>query len=257
MTSYDYDLLVIGGGSGGISASKRSATHGKKAAVIERARWGGTCVNVDYVPKKIMWLQTSMYEMMKHDAIPRCRSIWIQAAQCGIGFCLFKKKCDAYILKLNTIYSVGLEKSGVEKFIGDATFVDAHTVAVTKEDGTISNVMADKIVIAFGGRPDLPESTPGMEHCISSDEFFDLEALPKKAVIVEAWYIAVGLAGVLNALGVNVHLVVRRHKAIRTFDECISDHLGLEMLRRNITIHRNTNELPRSSWPMMVPRWSF
>jgi glutathione reductase (NADPH) len=237
MTSYDYDLLVIGGGSGGISAAKRSVTHGKKVAVIERARWGGTCVNVGCVPKKIMWLQASMYEMMKHDAV----QYGFKQPNVELDFGLFKKKRDAYILKLNTIYSGGLERAGVEKFIGDATFVDAHTVAVTKEDGTISNVTADKIVIAVGGRPDLPESTPGMEHCISSDGFFDLEALPKKAVVVGAGYIAVELAGVLNGLGVEVHLVIRKHKAIRTFDECISDHLDSEMLRQGITIHRNTN----------------
>jgi glutathione reductase (NADPH) len=238
MSSYDFDLAVIGGGSGGIASAKRAAiTHGKKVALVERARWGGTCVNVGCVPKKIMFLTATMAEMMKHDVT----QYGFEQPEVKLNFPLLKKKRDAYIVKLNNIYEGGLEKAGVTKYIGDATFVDAHTLSMTAEDGSISTITADKILIATGGRPDLPENTPGIEHCITSDGFFEMEDLPKKAVVVGAGYIAVELAGVLNGLGCETHLVVRKHKAIRTFDEDISDFLDSEMQRQGITIHRNTN----------------
>jgi glutathione reductase (NADPH) len=245
MTSavYDYDYLVIGGGSGGIASAKRAVSHGKKVALVERDRWGGTCVNVGCVPKKIMFLTATMAEIMKHDAI----QYGFDPPDVKLNFGKLKEKRDAYILKLNNIYKGGLDRSGVTKLSGDATFVDAHTVSITTTDGDANNgttttqVTADKILIAVGGRPDLPTSTEGIEHCISSDGFFEMNELPKKVVVVGAGYIAVELAGVLNGLGSDTHLVVRKHKAIRTFDEDISDHLDFEMQRQGITIHRNTN----------------
>mmetsp|Transcript_31700 Transcript_31700/g.52926 ORF Transcript_31700/g.52926 Transcript_31700/m.52926 type:complete len:439 (-) Transcript_31700:405-1721(-) len=239
MTSYDFDLLVIGGGSGGIATAKRAALHGKKVAVVERARWGGTCVNVGCVPKKIMYTAASLAEQMKHDVV----HFGFEQPQVKLDYPLFKKRRDAYILRLDKIYESGLAKSGVAKIIGDATFLDAHTVAVTNDE-TTQNVTADKILIAVGGRPMLPD-VPGTEHCITSDGFFEMEELPTKAVVVGAGYIAVELAGVLNGLGVETHLVVRKHKALRTFDEEISDHLDKEMMRQGITIHRNTMGLSR------------
>jgi glutathione reductase (NADPH) len=234
--TYDFDFLVIGGGSGGIATAKRAAlSHGKKVGLVERARWGGTCVNVGCVPKKLMWVAASMAEMMNHDVTQYC----FDAPQVKFNMTAFKQKRDAYILKLNNIYKGGLEKAGIAKLIGDATFVDAHTLQVTAEDGSTQSVTAAHILIATGGRPDLPES-PGIEHAISSDGFFDLDTLPKKAVVVGAGYIAVELAGVLNGLGVDTHLVVRKAKALRTFDDDIADQLDFEMQRQGITIHRNT-----------------
>lgn len=238
MTSYDYDYLVIGGGSGGIASAKRAAiNHGKKVALVERARWGGTCVNVGCVPKKIMWVAATMAETMKHDVSQYC----FETPQVKFDLATFKKKRDAYIVKLNNIYKGGLEKAGIDKHIGDATFVDAHTVQVTAEDGSTKNITADKILIATGGRPELPPTTEGIEHTISSDGFFDMEILPKKMVVVGAGYIAVEMAGVMNGLGVDTHLVVRKHKALRSFDEDVSDHLDFEMQRQGITVHRNTD----------------
>jgi glutathione reductase (NADPH) len=236
--TYDFDFLVIGGGSGGIASAKRAAsTHGKKVALVERARWGGTCVNVGCVPKKLMWVAATMAETMKHDVAQYC----FEQPQVKFDMPAFKAKRDAYIVKLNNIYRGGLENSGVEKIIGDATMVDAHTVQITAEDGSTKNVTADKILIATGGRPDMPASTEGIEHAISSDGFFEMETLPGKAVVVGAGYIAVELAGVLNGLGVDTHLVVRKAKALRTFDDDIADHLDSEMQRQGITVHRNTN----------------
>jgi len=240
MTSaaYDFDFLVIGGGSGGIATAKRAAIHhGAKVALVERARWGGTCVNVGCVPKKLMWVAATMAETMKHDVTQYC----FEQPTVHFDMKAFKEKRDAYIVKLNNIYEGGLENAGVAKLIGDATFVDPHTVQITSaKDGSTSQVTAGKILIATGGRPDLPESTSGMEHAITSDGFFDLDTLPRKAVVVGAGYIAVELAGVLNGLGVDTHLVVRKAKALRSFDDDISDQLDFEMQRQGITIHRNT-----------------
>jgi glutathione reductase (NADPH) len=236
MTSYDYDYLVVGGGSGGLASAKRSASYGKKVAVIERDRLGGTCVNVGCVPKKIMFMTASMREMMLHDSSQYC----FAPMDVKLDWPALKKRRDAYIVKLNGIYGNGLKNSNVTSLKGDATFADAHTVDVTLPDGSISKVTAENILIAVGGRPALPEC-PGIEHCISSDGFFDLEELPKKVVVVGAGYIAVELAGVLNGCGSETHLVVRKGKALRTFDEEVSDHLDSEMQRQGITIHRNTN----------------
>jgi len=237
--SYDFDLVVIGGGSGGLACAKRSAQNGKKVAVIERARLGGTCVNVGCVPKKIMFLTSTMAEQMKHDAT----QYGFEQPNVKLNYPLLKKRRDAYIVKLNGIYERGLTNAGVGKIIGDATFAGAHTLSVTN-DGNTQSVTADKILIAVGGRPNMTP-IPGIEHCISSDGFFEMEELPTKAVVVGAGYIAVELAGVLNGLGVDTHLVVRKHKALRTFDEDISDFLDSEMVRQGITIHRNTGGLSK------------
>ena len=206
--SYDFDFVVIGGGSGGIASAKRAALLGKKVAIIERGfpGWGGTCVNVGCVPKKIMWCTSTLMEQMKHDV--GHYGFETSSVQPKLDYPLLKKRRDAYIKRLNDIYEGGLAKAGVTKIMGDATFVDEHTVAVTASGGEVQNVTGDKILIAVGGRPDVPD-IPGKDLCITSDGFFAMEELPSKAVVVGAGYIAVELAGVLNGLGVDTHLVVR------------------------------------------------
>ena len=240
MSTYDYDFVVIGGGSGGLAAAKRaSINHGKKVAVIEKGRLGGTCVNVGCVPKKIMWMTATLYEQMKHDSAQYCIE---GGANASLDWKSLKDKRDAYIVKLNNIYGGGLTRANVTSLVGDATFVDQHTISSTNNDGETKTITADKICIATGGRPHLPDTTPGVkEYCISSDGFFDMEFLPKKVVVVGAGYIAVELAGVLNALGSETHLVVRKGKALRNFDNEVSDFLDKEMTKQNITVHRNTN----------------
>jgi glutathione reductase (NADPH) len=178
--------------------------------------------------------------MMKHDAPQYC----FGQPDAVFDYPAFKEKRDAYITRLNGIYANGLRKAGVTAIEGDATFVDAHKVAITK-DGNIREITADKILIAVGGRPDMPASTEGIEHCISSDGFFGLKKLPNKAVVVGAGYIAVELAGVFSSLGTETHLVVRKGKALRNFDEDISNHLDTEMQKSGIIIHRNTNGLSK------------
>ncbi len=152
-----------------------------------------------------------------------------------------KEKRDAYIVRLNNIYLNGLMKAGVDVFQGWASFVDAHTVQISKDDGSTTTITADTILIATGGKPMIPPGEGVKEHCITSDGFFELEEMPKKAVVVGAGYIAVELAGVFNGLGSETHLVIRKHKALRDFDPEISDFLDKEMVHAGITIHRNTN----------------
>lgn len=215
-------------------------------AVIEKARLGGTCVNVGCVPKKVMYSAAHVADTLRHDAHHYGFSGGEAAAK-SFDWPKLKKSRDAYVKRLNGIYENGLNKSGVKVMRGEASFVDAHTVRYVGEGedkcsgdhGT--NVTAEKILIATGGRPHFPPGTGIEEHAISSDGFFELEELPKVAVVVGAGYIAVELAGVLNSLGSEVHLVVRKGKALRDFDPMISDGLDAEYVKAGINIHRHTN----------------
>jgi len=203
--TYDYDLICIGGGSGGIACAKRSATsYGKKVLCIERARLGGTCVNVGCVPKKVMWSAAHIAHTVKHDMEHYGFS---SASEVKLDFPKLKQARDKYVKRLNDIYASGFTNAGVECVFGEAEFVDPHTVKVTDKD----------------------------------DGFFELEDLPKVAVVVGAGYIAVELAGVLNSLGAETHLVVRKGRALREFDPMIGEGLDKEMVKAGIFIHRNNN----------------
>lgn len=151
-----------------------------------------------------------------------------------------KNARDGYVKRLNRIYAAGFEKAGITSIFGEASFVDPHTVKVVGPDGGSKQYTADKIVIATGGRPMMPPGEGVKEHTINSDGFFDLEELPSVAVVVGAGYIAVELAGVLNSLGSEVHLVIRKGHAIRDFDPMIRDGLDAEMTKAGIIIHRHT-----------------
>jgi glutathione reductase (NADPH) len=152
-----------------------------------------------------------------------------------------KEKRDKYIVRLNHIYLSGLTNAGITVYEGWASFVDPHTVTVKLKDGTVQTITADKILIAVGGRPVVPPGEGIAEHCITSDGFFELTVQPKKVVVVGAGYIAVELAGVLNGLGSETHLVVRKGQALRDFDPDVSDFLDTEMVRQGIIMHRNTS----------------
>ena len=153
---------------------------------IERARLGGTCVNVGCVPKKVMWNAASISDTLKHDM-----KHYGFAGEIKFDYAALKKRRDKYVERLNGIYARGFESAGVECVKGECCFVDAHTVEVTS-DGNKNTYTADKIVIATGGRPHFPPGEGIEEHCISSDGFFELEELPGVAVVVGAGYIAVG-----------------------------------------------------------------
>ena len=179
-----YDLLSIGGGSGGIATANRASRYGAKCAVIEGGRLGGTCVNVGCVPKKIMWNTASI----KH-TLEMSTEYGFNLSNHEFNWSILKQARDAYIERLNQVYGVGLADNKVDLIPGYARFVDPHTVEVNGEQ-----INADHIVIATGGRPILPQ-IPGAELGITSNGFFELETQPRRVAVVGAGYIAVELAG--------------------------------------------------------------
>ena len=228
-----YDLLVIGGGSGGLAHAQRAAEYGAKAAVVEYGPLGGTCVNVGCVPKKIMWYAAHHAHSFHHVA-----DYGFDVEVKGHDWAGLKERRDAYIKRLNGIYDNNLDKRGVTYLSGHARFVDAPTNDI---DG--QKVEADRIIIATGGRPSVPE-IPGAELGITSDEFFELDARPQRVLIAGSGYIAVELAGVFSALGSDVQLVVRKDSVLREFDKMLSTRLMDCMDRDNIDLV--TRVVPKS-----------
>ncbi len=212
--SRHYDLICIGGGSGGIATARRAAGYGKRCAVIERHRLGGTCVNVGCVPKKVMWNAAHTAA-----AVRQAADYGLQVTPGALDWGALKTARDAYVSRLNDIYARNLDKSDVEWIAGEARFVDARTLSVGQTQYT-----ADHIVVATGGRPWVPE-LPGAELGIDSDGFFALERQPRRVAVVGAGYIAVELAGVLRSLGSETALVIRRGQALREFDEILREGL--------------------------------
>ena len=212
--SQHFDLLVIGGGSGGLAMARRAAGHGASAAVIEFDRLGGTCVNRGCVPKKVMWYAASLAH-----ALDDAREYGFDLDVRGHDWHALVAARAAYIERLNGIYASNLERDGVVRIEGRARFVDAGTLEV---DGT--RYTADRILIAVGGEPVVPD-LPGAELGITSDGFFELERCPRRAAVVGAGYIAVELAGMLRALGAEVQLILRRESVLRSFDADLQDAL--------------------------------
>lgn len=222
-----YDLLVIGGGSGGLAHAQRAAEYGAKAAVVEYGPLGGTCVNVGCVPKKVMWYAAQHAHSFHHAA-----DYGFDIAVKGHDWAGLKERRDAYIERLNGIYERNLDKRGVTYLRGRARFVDAHTVDI---DGR--EVHADRIVVATGGRPMVPD-IPGAQLGITSDDFFELEERPQRVLIAGSGYIAVELAGVFSALGSSVQLVVRKDGVLREFEPMLAERLMDCMDRDEIDLVR-------------------
>lgn len=225
--SKHYDYIAIGGGSGGIASVNRAASYGKKCALIEVADLGGTCVNVGCVPKKVMW-----YSAQIADAIQKYGPSY--------GFNTELKKFDweklvenrqAYIKRIHASYQSGLSKNNVDVIHGFATFVDDKTIEVNGETYT-----ANHILIATGTQPSRPE-IEGAEFGIDSNGFFELQALPKRTAIIGSGYIAVELAGVLNSLGSEVHLCIRKNLPLRSLDQFLSETLLDSMRNDDIQVH--------------------
>jgi glutathione reductase (NADPH) len=220
-----FDYLVIGGGSGGIASGRRAAAHGAKVAVIEKARLGGTCVNVGCVPKKVMFNAATILEMIHQAA-----GYGYTVGETSFSLPALKERRDAYVKRLNGIYQSNLKNSGVELIVGDAKFVGPKTVAVGDKTYTGKNIL-----IAVGGTPTLPE-VPGVELGITSDGFFDLEQVPKKCAVVGSGYIAVELAGILNVLGSEVELIIRGESPLRGMEPAVVELLVAEMKAAGIKI---------------------
>ena len=225
-----YDLIVIGGGSGGIAMANRAASYGAKVALIEAGKLGGTCVNVGCVPKKIMWNAASIAHVF-HEAGDYGFTAKVERFDWGA----LKKSRDDYVAWLNGRYQAGLEKYGVEWIRGRARFDGPRAVAVNG-----ARLEAPNIAIATGGRPIIP-AWKGAELGITSDGFFELPRQPRRVAVVGAGYVAVELAGVFRALGSEVALLVRRSSVLMSFDELLRDAVMREMTADGIEIHTNTH----------------
>jgi len=205
-----FDLLVMGGGSGGLAHAQRAAEYGATVAVIERGSLGGTCVNVGCVPKKVMW-----YSAHHAHATAQAADFGFDITSSGHDWPLLKTRRDAYIARLNGIYANNLERRQVTLIRGEARFRDKNTVNV---DGT--PVTAKRIVIATGGYPVLPD-IPGAALGITSDGFFELDERPQRVAVVGSGYIAVELAGVFQALGSETIVLIRKNAILRSFDSML------------------------------------
>ena len=228
-----FDLLVIGGGSGGIAHARRAAEYGATVGVIEYGPLGGTCVNVGCVPKKVMWYTAAHAQHFAHAA-----DYGFDIAVNGHDWTALKARRDSYVHRLNAIYENNLDKSGVTIINGTASFVDAHTVAL---EGV--QYHADRIVVATGGRPIVPNIS-GAELGITSDDFFELEERPRRVLVAGSGYIAVELTGIFNALGSETQLVVRKDSIIRSFDSMLGEQLMEAMQKDGVRI--DTRVIPSS-----------
>jgi len=230
MIKYDFDLITIGAGSGGVRAARMAAgEHGKRVAIIENLRTGGTCVMRGCVPKKLLVYSA----LFAHEFEDSAAYGWMQSEPVFNWPALIANK-NAELDRLEDVYHHLLRNAGVTEIAGTGRLADAHTVEV---DG--KSLTAETILIATGGWPTMPP-IPGIEHVITSNEALDLNALPKHIVIVGGGYIAVEFAGIFNALGSEVHEIIRADKILRGFDEDIRESLHDEMTKKQIKIHSST-----------------
>ena len=228
--TYEYDLFVIGAGSGGVRAARMSANFGAKVAIAEDRYYGGTCVNVGCVPKKLFVYASHFSEDFETAGsfgwtVDNPRFDWDK---------LLTNK-NKEIKRLNGVYKRILDNAGVEIMDGRATIVDEHTVSINGNKFT-----TERILIATGGWPSVPD-LPGKEHIITSNEAFFLEELPKRVIVVGGGYIAVEFAGIFHGLGVETTLVYRGPLFLRGFDQDIREILADEMRKKGINLVFNNN----------------
>ena len=233
MTQYDYDLFTIGGGSGGVRASRMAAQYGSKVGIAEEYRVGGTCVIRGCVPKKLFVYASHFAEDFKDAAgfgwdVGSPRFSWST---------LIKNK-DTEINRLNQAYIQALDNAGVELFQDRAILTDEHSIHLLNEG---KDITAQTILIATGGRPVKDETIPGCEFAITSNEAFHLETLPERILVVGGGYIAVEFAGIFNGLGVDTTLLYRKEEILRGFDDDLRTMLHTEMEKKGVTIVTQAN----------------
>ena len=230
MSEFDYDLFVIGAGSGGVRAARMAAGFGARVAVAEDQYMGGTCVNVGCVPKKL-YVYASEFGKAFGDA----REFGWSSEQPAFDWATLRDNKQTEIARLNAIYRNLLSGVKADLIDGRASIVDAHTVAVGKK-----RYSAAKILIATGGWPHIPQF-PGSEHAISSNEIFDLDSFPQRLVIVGGGYIAVEFAGIFNGLGSEVTQLYRGPLFLRGFDSDIRAHAAQEISKTGVDLRFETN----------------
>lgn len=227
-----FDVICIGGGSGGIAAGVQAARLGKKVAIIEKFELGGTCVNRGCVPKKAMWYAGMLAEQFKHDAHGYGFDIEVK----GFDWQVLKQKRAQYIGNIHKFYDGLLEKQNITHFNAWGKFGSNHTVKL--DNGEV--LEAPTIFVSPGAYPIVPDNIKGAEYGITSDEFFELEMQPSRAVVVGAGYIGVEIAGVFNALGTETHLLIRREQPLMEFDNMLKDTLVESMTTLGVNIHPRT-----------------
>lgn len=223
MAKYDFDLLVIGAGSGGVRAARTAAGQGVKVGIIEDRYWGGTCVNVGCVPKKL-------YSYAAHFAgdFKDAAGYGWTVAKPEFSWPTLRDNRAAEILRLNGIYNTLLENSGVQRIEGRGKIISEHGVQVGDKTYT-----GERLLIATGSWPFIPEF-PGSEHCITSNEIFDLAEFPKRFLVYGGGYIAVEFASIFNGLGAETHLVYRGDKPLRGFDEEVREFAYKEIAANGV-----------------------
>lgn len=220
-----YDLIVIGGGSGGLACAQRAADYGAKVAVLEPRPLGGTCVNAGCVPKKVMYYAASLAEGMRDAA-----GYGFDVAINGHDWGALKQARDAYVRRLNGIYAGNLERRGITHVAEAGRFAEPGTIVAGDR-----LLAAPRIVIATGGYPVVPD-VPGAELGVTSDGFFALERRPESVLVVGSGYVAAELAGVFAALGTQVTLAIRHKRLLRSFDVMLSAALMRQMQEDGIEI---------------------
>jgi glutathione reductase (NADPH) len=205
-----FDLVVIGGGSGGLAAAQRAAEYGARVALVEPAPLGGTCVNMGCVPKKVMWTAAHLAQ-----ALTDAREYGFDVSVGGHDWAGLKARRDAYIARLNGIYAANLAKKGIEHVVGYGRFTGPDCVVAAGRE-----LRAPHFIIATGGRPVRP-AIPGAELGLVSDDFFRLAERPRRVALVGTGYVGVELGGVFRALGSEVTMVCRHASLLRSFDEML------------------------------------
>ena len=225
MNTQHYDMIAIGGGSGGLAVAEKAAQLGKKAAIVEASRLGGTCVNNGCVPKKVMWYAANLAH-----AVDDANAFGIPAQRGKTDWTKLVEGREQYIGNINSYWDGHVEHNNIDRIAGFARFIDANTIDI---DGR--RYTADHIAIATGSRPIVPP-VPGAEYGITSDGFFQLTEQPKKVAIIGGGYIGVELSGVLQALGSEVTMIALEDRIMELFDPMISEVLQSEMRRQGIQV---------------------
>ena len=233
---WNFDVIVVGGGSGGVRAARMAAKRGARVAMVESGAMGGTCVNVGCIPKKLY-----SYAAGYHDAFAQARGYgWQVPDGIALDWSQLKAARAKEITRLNGIYEGLMTGAQVERLSGHGRLADAHTVVVSQEGVEVRRLTAAHILIATGGTPALPD-VDGKEWAIVSDDVFDLPTLPRRMVVVGGGYIGCEMASIFHGLGVEVTLLYRGEQILRGFDDEVRAFVAEEMRKAGVDVRVNTD----------------